>query len=201
MLENEYILKISIVGSPTNLTNQLVRAVADDTTEESLLFTFGFDFWTKRIQVETSLVRLILMNTIGKDQDPEGPRRRRYYENSSAAVITFDKGSRNSFNHVVDYYNEVKGLKEEYKEKALRVWDGKGAKGNLRLWEGIPLALIGIITGVEEVRAAEGRIFAEEREMWYYELGLQEREKILQLFVDLAKRCLQRMRLFSKLEL
>ncbi|MFW9906137.1 MAG: Rab family GTPase [Candidatus Thorarchaeota archaeon] len=100
----EYLLKVCILGFPEELKTDWVRRYAEGKFTTDYLPILGVDITTKQIHVNCNNVKLILVDTAS--QEFFGKVRPSYYRGASAAIITFDKGDRDSFNAVKKYYNE-----------------------------------------------------------------------------------------------
>lgn len=156
-MSDEYLLKVCITGS-TDLKNDFTRTFSDWITPVPEV---GFMVITKQIQVDGNTVKLIL---VAKQEDTDF-RPRSYYRGSSAAIITFDKSSWDSFNAVQNWFDE--------------------------LWEfipklSIPLALVGFLTDSEVVTKEEGQQFAEELDAHYFEIQPTNEEAIKEIFHELV---------------
>lgn len=102
----EYLLKVCILGFPGELKTDWVRRYAEGKFTTDYLPTLGVDITTKQIHVNCNNVKLILVDTAS--QEFFGKLRPSYYRGASAAIITFDKGDRDSFKAVKKYYYEFK---------------------------------------------------------------------------------------------
>ncbi|MFX1508034.1 MAG: hypothetical protein ACFFDC_18270 [Promethearchaeota archaeon] len=102
------LLKICLIGYPSELKNDWVHRFAEGKFTTSYLPTQGVDILTKQIQVNGNDIKLILVDIAS--QDCYRKSRPSYYQGSSAAVITFDKSNSDSFNAVKDWYKEIKNI-------------------------------------------------------------------------------------------
>ncbi|MFX1508035.1 MAG: Rab family GTPase, partial [Promethearchaeota archaeon] len=102
----EYLLKVCILGFPGELKTDWVRRYAEGKFTTDYLPTLGVDITTKQIHVSCNNIKLILVDTA--NQEFFGKLRPSYYRGASAAIITFDKGDRDSFKAVKKHYNEFK---------------------------------------------------------------------------------------------
>lgn len=106
-MPDEQLLKICIVGS-SDLKTEWIRRYAEGKFTADYLLTHGMDITTKQIQVDGNNIKLILVDIASQEYFGKlGPS---YYRGSAAAVITFDKSNRDSFNAVKDWYKEIKSI-------------------------------------------------------------------------------------------
>ncbi|MFW9906135.1 MAG: hypothetical protein ACFFFH_17580, partial [Candidatus Thorarchaeota archaeon] len=183
------LLKICLIGYPSELKNNWVRRFAEGKFTTSYLPTQGVDILTKQIQVDGNNIKLILVDIASQDFFRKS--RPSYYRGSSAAVITFDKSNSDSFNVVKDWYKEIKSIHPS-----------------------IPIALVGFITKkvytpiflkiqkdrslppieeelYEEIITDEQSL-AEELGFSYYETRPNDNKIIEQIFHDLTLKILER---------
>ncbi|MFX0013695.1 MAG: hypothetical protein ACFFB2_11175 [Promethearchaeota archaeon] len=101
------LLKICLIGYPSELKNNWVRSYAEGKFTTNHLPTQGVDIMTKQIQVDGNNIKLILMDIASQEFFRKCQLS---YYHGSAAVITFDKSNRDSFNAVNDWYKEIKSI-------------------------------------------------------------------------------------------
>lgn len=92
--ENEYLLKICIIGASKYKT-QLVRVYAEGKFTTNYMPTLGVDITTKKIQIGNNRVKLILVDTAG--QEFFGKLRPSYYRGASACLIIFALNEKKTF--------------------------------------------------------------------------------------------------------
>ena len=113
--------------------------------DTNYLPTLGVDITTKRIVVNNSPVKLILVDTAG--QEFFGKLRPSYYRGASACSIFFDRNDRLSFQEVPN-------------------WIAEFAK---YVPNPVPLALVGVTNESHEVSSEEGMQLAQELNCSYFE--------------------------------
>ena len=214
-MPDEYLLKICIIGSPDKLKTTMARIFIEGKFTQDYLPTLGVAITTKQIHINNYDVRLILVDTSGKEFF--GKDRPSYHRGASAAIITLDKGDRDSFKAVRSWYKEF--LNEINRLKRSRYQ--------------VPIALVGFITKSEpkvdiaalkiqkrlkntdwinwgdieardddeeideEVTTAEGQSLAEELGPSYYETRPTDKEISGQIFHELSLRVLGYKRMFN----
>ncbi|MFX0206965.1 MAG: hypothetical protein ACFFDT_13340 [Candidatus Hodarchaeota archaeon] len=196
------LLKICLMGHPTELKNKWVRRFAEGKFTTNYLPIQGVDIMTKQIQVDGNYIKLILVDVAS--QEFFRKKQTSYYRGASTAIITFDKGDRDSFKAVRRWYKEFVNDINRLKRSRYQV----------------PIALVGFITKAEsvtptflkiqkrlkntdwinkgdieeideEVTTAEGQSLAEELGLSYYETRPTDK-KIEQIFHDLVFKVLQK---------
>ncbi|UCG02694.1 MAG: hypothetical protein JSW11_01630 [Candidatus Heimdallarchaeota archaeon] len=213
---DEYLLLICIIGIPDELKTRMVRTFAEGKFTTDYLPTLGFDITTKQIQVDNSNIKLILVDTSGQEFFDE--LRSSHYRTASAAIITFDKGDRDSFIAVKKWYKEfVNEINRFYKKQKTTITD---VEHDPRME--VPIALVGFITKeepitptflkiqkrldntgdwidwtnnkeiYEEITTAEGQSLAEELGLSFYETRPTDKKISEQIFHDLTLQVLRR---------
>ncbi|MHA2073692.1 MAG: Rab family GTPase [Candidatus Hodarchaeales archaeon] len=160
--KNEYLLKICAIGSGSVGKTSLIRRFAEGKFTTNYLPTLGVDITTKKIQVDNSNVKLILVDTAG--QEFFGKLRPSYYRGASACLIMFALNEKTSFDAIPDWLDEFRKHTPDPK---------------------IPIALAGNKKDLEDQRqvsSEEARTLAETKDMKYHEtsakLGGEEIEEI-----------------------
>ncbi len=119
--KEEYLLKICAIGSGKVGKSEILRRFSEGKFKQDFLPTLGVDVSIRRIQVDNTLVKLILVVTTGrKFFDMLRPS---YYRGASACIIFFKLNDRLTFNDVPYWLKEFRS----------KVSD-----------ESIPISLIGI---------------------------------------------------------
>lgn len=210
-MSEEYLCKICIIGIPDKLKTTMVRIFTEGKFSQDYLPSLGVDITTKQIQINNNNVKLILVDTSGKEFF--GKDRPSYYRGASAAIITFDKGDRDSFMTVKKWYKEFVNEIDRVKKPRFQV----------------PIALVGFIMKsepkvelstffkiqkrlkkirkwidwgnyeeknnkdiYEEITTEEGYALAEELGASYYETKLTDEETIGHIFHDLTQKALEK---------
>lgn len=91
---------------------------ADDTFSESYISTIGVDFRFKTLSVDGKIVKLQIWDTAGQERFRTITSA--YYRGADGVMMVFDKTSRDSFNHIQDWYEEI----NKYSENSSRVLVG-----------------------------------------------------------------------------
>lgn len=165
MKKNEWILKICIIGSNDDLTLKFGRLTADSGFSSNYMATTGVDIPTKRITINGQRAKLIIMNISGHMSFLK--IRKSYFTGAIGCIILFDKGNRESFEQIADFYAEFRQHKPE-------PW--------------IPILIIGIKTDKEEVSTEESKRLAETLTNLYSEKLKGEDNKLLLFFKKLYRR-------------
>ncbi|MFX0173197.1 MAG: hypothetical protein ACFE9L_14975 [Candidatus Hodarchaeota archaeon] len=161
----EPLLKICIIGSETNLNHKFGNLTADSKWSTNYLPTLGHDMPTKRVIIEKTLVKLIIMILAG--QEFFGKLRTSYYRGTSGCLILFDKGSEKSFTSVPDWYDE---FKTNVKDPS------------------IPVALVGIKSYKNVITSEKGQEVADQLKIGYYETKITDRRQISQIIHEMTEK-------------
>jgi len=105
MSEDELLIKISVIGSNTNLNYKFGNLTAENRWKINYLPILGRDLPIKRIKIENRRIKLIIQILAGEDSFFE-LRTKSYYRGSAGCLILFDKGNLESFNAVKRFYRE-----------------------------------------------------------------------------------------------
>ncbi|MHA2096747.1 MAG: Rab family GTPase [Candidatus Hodarchaeales archaeon] len=165
--DDEYLLKISLVGKPGSVKTRFIRSFAEGKFDRNDLPTLGVDITTKKITIGNIQVKLILVDTAG--QEFFGKLRPSYYRGASALIIFFDKCDPESFKIVPNWLQEFQRF----------------------IPTGVPIALVGFITqcedGSKEVSPEEGQELATQLNMKYFEASPTDSQQAQEIFAYLAK--------------
>lgn len=102
----DFMFKLLVVGeSGVGKTCMLLR-FADNSFEENFLSTIGVDFKVKQIVVDNKKVKLQIWDSAGQERFRNITAS--YYRNCSAIIIVYDITSKDSFNKVSDWVEEVR---------------------------------------------------------------------------------------------
>ncbi|MHA1977964.1 MAG: leucine-rich repeat domain-containing protein [Candidatus Hodarchaeales archaeon] len=169
--DNEYLLKICAISSASTLKTEFIRSFAENKFDRNDLPTLGVDITTKKINVGSSQVKLILVDTAG--QEFFGKLRPSYYRGASAAVILFDKSDPKSFDAVPNWLQEFQTFVQPE----------------------VPMALVGFIPHSEEtpevISFEEGNTLATELNMTYFESKPSDSQQACKIFSSLAKQVIK----------
>lgn len=180
-MSDEFILKISVIGSNTNLNYEFGNLTADNRLEINYLPTLGHDLPTKSIKIENRRIKLIIQILAGEDFFFE-LRTKSYYRGSTGCLILFDKGNLESFDAVERFYREFHKALDKSREFYLRHF-------GLDV-ESLPITLVGIKGESEKVTTEQGQTLAEKLNMAYYETLIIDKQQISTILKDLTKRYL-----------
>ncbi len=169
---NEYLLKICAIGSGSVGKTSLIRRFAENKFETNYLPTLGVDITTKKIEVNNSQVKLILVDTAG--QEFFGKLRPSYYRGATACLIMF-------------------ALTDEKSFEAIPKWLTEFTK---YIPPTVPIALAGNKNDLVDERVVsekDARKVADELNMSYYETSAKEGgSEITEIFHSLAKQVIEK---------
>ncbi|MFW9854894.1 MAG: Rab family GTPase [Candidatus Thorarchaeota archaeon] len=115
---DEIILKICSIGDYQVGKTSLIHRYAENVFSEDYLPTLGVDITTKRIIVDDTPIKLILMDTAGQEQF--GRIRRSYFLGCAGCLIVYDVTRRDSFESLERWVREFRsGQQRENKPIAI----------------------------------------------------------------------------------
>jgi small GTP-binding protein len=165
---NEYLLKICILGNSDPLKSTIVRSFAENKFDTGYLPSLSVDITTKKITLDDIKVKLILVDTA--KQEFFRKLRPSYYRGTSAFIIIFDKCDHQSFETVPEYLVEF----QKYIQPA------------------IPGALVGLITqcdhSSQEISTEEGHKLAAHLNLVYFETKPSDRLQVEEIFLYLTRK-------------
>lgn len=109
MRQDEYLLKITILGEP-ELSFGLSWNFADgkfpkERAIEDAPLSGGTNILTKKIQIDNAEIKLILVALVREEFEQLRPS---FYRGASAGIFVFDKGRLESFEKAQFYYQEFR---------------------------------------------------------------------------------------------
>ncbi|MFX0209837.1 MAG: hypothetical protein ACFFDT_27895 [Candidatus Hodarchaeota archaeon] len=184
MTENEYLLKMNILGGSLDLRYKIVDAFRGTKRVEDITTrTLGVDILTKKVEIGDSVIKLIIVITAGEEFF--GKLRPSYYRGSSACVFLFDKSSLEDFNAIEWFYNEYRKHIPD---------------------PSIPITLVGVIgkpqevvsteapfirlEESEEIKTEQGQTLADKLGIEYVETTVHDVKTIKSIFYNLMQKVL-----------
>jgi len=104
--KSEYLLKIVALGSNDAQKTKIIRKYAEDKFDGNYMPTLGVDITTKKISLEKTHIKLIIVDTAG--QEFFGKLRPNYYRGASGAMIFCDLYNRQSIESIPIWLKEFK---------------------------------------------------------------------------------------------
>lgn len=172
----DYLFKLVLIGdSAVGKSNILSRYVHDRFKIDSAT-TIGVEFTTKNIQVETngkvSNVKLQIWDTAGQERYRSITNA--YYRGATGCLLVFDVTKRSSFEHTLDWLNELKSHSNG-DTKVILI----GNKIDLR--------------HLREVTSEEAGAFCKDHSLTYVETSAQSGHNIEDAFVGLVTEIIEDM--------
>ena len=143
----------------------LLLRFADDTFSESYISTIGVDFRFKTLTVDGKIVKLQIWDTAGQERFRTITSA--YYRGADGVMLVFDKTSRDSFDHIPDWLDEI----NKYSDSSSRVIVGNKQDSH----------------DVIQVDEEAGKKFAENRNMHYVETSALTGNKVALAFELMAR--------------
>jgi small GTP-binding protein len=104
--KSEYLLKICAIGSGDVQKTEIIRKYAEDKFDGNYLPTLGVDITTKKIVINRTQTKLIIVDTAG--QEFFGKLRPNYYRGASGALIFCNLYNRKSIESIPSWLEEFK---------------------------------------------------------------------------------------------
>ncbi|KAI7806372.1 ras-related protein Rab-39B-like [Triplophysa rosa] len=103
----QYQFRIIMLGDSTVGKSSMLKRYTEDQFLEGINQTVGVDFYVHFLEVEPGVrVKLQFWDTAGQERFRSVTRS--YYRNSVGGLLVFDLGNRDSFNHLRQWYDEVR---------------------------------------------------------------------------------------------
>ena len=157
----EYVFKYIIIGDPSVGKSCILNQFLNNAFNEDYDITVGVEFGAKTIDLTNGKVKLQIWDTAGQDSFKSITRA--YYRGAAAALICYDITCRESFENLHGWLEECK------------------TNGNPEM----TLVLVGNkidLAEGREVSEQEGRDFAKENDMIFFETSAKTAEKVGELF-------------------
>ena len=104
----QYIFKFLMIGDASVGKTSLVRRLCLNDFSPNISETVGVEFMPHMMNIDKFNIRLQIWDTSGQEQYKSLSQS--YYRNAVGALIVFSYDSHSSFEHVIDWYNDVKSL-------------------------------------------------------------------------------------------
>ena len=169
---SEYIFKVIIIGDAGVGKTSLALRYAKDTFREEYIVSLGVNFLYKETEIEGHKVRIQIWDTGG--QERFSALRPKYYEGADAGVICYEITSKSTFESVKKYLEEIR-----------------------RYCGDIPIALVATKIDLEdrrEVSSEEGKKFASEHGLSFFETSAKEAINVNDVFQFLAEEVYYRLK-------
>jgi GTPase SAR1 family protein len=177
MSQDEWVLKICIIGSNSDLSYRFNAPTADFVDSKENFSVLGVALNVKRLEVDNQRIRLIMMVCAG--HEPFRKLRGAYFEGSGRCLILFDKAERETFERVIDFYTEYRRIN---KNPVVIV----GIRGELQE-EITTEAPFLRLSESEEVKTEEGRALADKLGIKYVETTIHDAERIEEIILSVVK--------------
>lgn len=166
MSSYDFLLKVVIVGDSNVGKSCLVLQFVDHRFQNLHDPTIAVEFQQKTVSIEGKLLKLQLWDTVGQENFLSIARN--YYRESTGCVVTFDITSRESFDHVHRWSEEVRNNTTPELISVL-----VGTKADLAY--------------KRQITAEEGEALARSLNMKYVEVSAKEGLNVTQPFILICK--------------
>lgn len=166
MMEGEHVFKTLIIGDSSVGKSNLLLRFSDNVFHDTFLPTIGVDFKIKNVSVYDKSIKLNIWDTAGQDRFKTITQA--YYKGAHGIVVVFDITDRTSFEHVSNWFSEIK----------------KNAG------EGVVKILVGNkcdLTDSRAVQITEAEELAKSLGVHYLETSAKTGENVDQVFTNLSK--------------
>jgi len=103
--EFDHLFKLVLIGDASVGKTSLLLRFADDSFEDNYISTVGVDFRFRTVTVDNQLVKLQIWDTAGQERFRTITSA--YYRGANGVILVYDITSRESFEHVQDWLDEV----------------------------------------------------------------------------------------------
>ena len=100
-----FLLKYIIIGDPSVGKSNLLMKFAHNKFTEEYQATIGVEFGAKNIEINNKIYRIQIWDTAGQENFRSITRA--YYKNSVCAMVVYDITRRESFDHIVNWIEDV----------------------------------------------------------------------------------------------
>mmetsp|Transcript_2376 Transcript_2376/g.2437 ORF Transcript_2376/g.2437 Transcript_2376/m.2437 type:complete len:216 (-) Transcript_2376:46-693(-) len=101
----DYIFKIVLIGDTSVGKSSLLVRFSDDQFSDTYVTTIGVDFRFKTMIVKEKIVKVQIWDTAGQERYRSITNA--YYRGAEAIIIVFDLSSKDSFNHIQGWIDEI----------------------------------------------------------------------------------------------
>lgn len=101
-----YTYKVILIGDATVGKTSLILKFVEDRFANIYSPTMGVEISYQSVMLDNTPISLLLWDIAGQNRFKLV--RNHYYANAAGAIIVFDVTNEDSFNHVIDWYNELK---------------------------------------------------------------------------------------------
>ena len=105
-----YLFKILLIGDPFVGKSSIFSQYVDNNYSELTISTMGLDFKIKTIKIDDKYIKLQLWDTGGQERFKTITRS--YYRGSHGIIMIFDITSRNSFDNIKNWLEEINKYSE-----------------------------------------------------------------------------------------
>lgn len=109
--------KLVLIGDTGVGKSSLLIRFADNAVSDSQVSTIGVDFRFRTVKVGKSTIKLQIWDTAG--QERYRTITSAYYRGADGIIMAYDVTSRESFNHINDWFNEVNRYASENTAKII----------------------------------------------------------------------------------
>ncbi|KAL6067976.1 Rab subfamily of small GTPases [Balamuthia mandrillaris] len=166
----DHLFKLLLIGDSGVGKSSLLLRFTDDEFDEEHPCTIGVDFKVKMLRLRDKLLNLTIWDTAG--QEKFRSLTSSYYRGTQGIILVYDVTSRKSFEHLVDWLNEVEMYCNKEDVVKLLVANKTDKRGR-------------------EVTREEGTAFAKSRAMVYIECSAKTKLGVQQAFEELVTKILE----------
>lgn len=166
MMEGEHVFKTLIIGDSSVGKSNLLLRFSDNVFHDTFLPTIGVDFKIKNVNVYDKSIKLNIWDTAGQDRFKTITQA--YYKGANGIVVVFDITDRITFDHVQNWFQEIK----------------KNAG------EGVVRVLVGNKADLQDSRAvqkSEAEELAKSLGVFYIETSAKTGENVDSVFINLSR--------------
>ena len=178
-------LKYIVVGDSCVGKSNLTLRFTKDKFEMQNETTIGVEFAVKLVCVDSRAYNLQIWDTAG--QDTFKSITKAYYRNSIGCIIVYDISNRESFEHVREWYAELKSSSDPYNDlQTAAIIGNKMDRENTSNTIDVPGSITGAL-GSREVKREEGAALAAELGAMFFEVSAKTGSGVRDAFQEITK--------------
>jgi small GTP-binding protein len=162
----DYLFKYIIIGDTGVGKSCLLLQFTDKRFLPTHDLTIGVEFGSRLINVNKKIIKLQIWDTAG--QESFRSITRSYYRGAAGALLVYDVTRRDTFEHIVNWLNEVK----QFSSKSLTI---------------ILIGNKADLDAKRQVSKEEGQLFANSHELLFFETSAKTANNVETAFTTMAK--------------
>lgn len=174
----DYVFKIVVIGDAGVGKSSFISRFVDNTFDNNYMSTIGIDFKIKTIELDNKIIKLLLWDTAGQERFKTITHS--YYRGAHGIIIVYSVTSRESFNNINNWLEQI----------------------NIYANEDVVIALVANKSDLNGIiDFDEGYTFAKDRNIIFYETSVKDNINIEDLFISLTSKIKENIKLIDNINL